>query len=164
MTRYAFNGSVTGRVKRAGPQSIGEALEAIRSANGGELHPQAVVETARPPESLLHHYFEWNDRKAADAYRVDQARALIRSIRVLDDDDRSRPAFLSIRADAGVAYRSIEDVLSNGDLRARLLTQAQRDLDAWTARYQELKEIVELIEPARQELRRRTTGGEEARL
>jgi hypothetical protein len=165
MTRYAFNGSVTGRVKRAGPQRIGEALEAIRVANAGELHPQAVVEGARPPESLLHRYFEWNDQKAADAYRVDQARALIRSIRVIDDDDRSRPAFVSIRADAGVAYRSIEDVLSNGDLRDRLLAQAQRDLDAWTARYRELREIVELVEPARRELRRRVEGpgDEEAR-
>lgn len=166
MTKYAFNGAVAGRVRRAGPQRIGEALEAIRLEHAGELHPQAVVERARPPESPLHRYFEWNDLKAADTYRVDQARALIRSIRVIDDDDdRSRPAFLSIRADAGIAYRSIEDVMNNGDLRERLLLQAKRDLDAWTERYRELREIVELVEPARRELRRRAEGsnGEEAR-
>jgi hypothetical protein len=164
MTQYAFNGAVTGRIKRAGPQVIGEALEAIRLEHAGELHPQAVVEGARPPESPLHRYFEWNDKKAADAYRVDQARALIRSIRVVDDD-RSRPAFLSIRSDSGIAYRSVQDVLSNSDFRERLLTQAQRDLDAWTLRYRELREIVELVEPARRELRRRVEGpnGEEAR-
>jgi hypothetical protein len=165
MTRYAFNGSVAGRVKRAGPQRIGEALEAIRLENAGELHPQAVVEGARPPESPLHKYFEWRDEKAAALYRVDQARALIRSIRVVDDHERSRPAFLSIQADAGRAYRSIADVMGNADLRERLLAQAQRDLDAWTLRYRELREIVELIEPARRELRRRVEGpnGEESR-
>ena len=164
MTRYAFNGAVTGRAKRAGPQLIGEALEVIRLANAGELHPRAVVEDARPPESPLHPHFEWNDAKAAEAHRLDQARALIRSIRVVDDD-RSRPAFLSVRSDIGIAYRSISEVLTSADLRQRILEQAERDLNSWTARYRELKEIVELVLPAQQELRRRVKprGGGEAR-
>jgi hypothetical protein len=166
MTRYAFDRAAPERV-RADPQLIGEALEAIRVASGGQLHPQLVVEGARNPTSLLHSHFEWDDRKAAELHRTDQARALIRSIRVIDEDDQPRPAFLSIRADDGVGYRAYGDVLTSPDLRQRLLEQATRDLDAWTARYRELREIVELVEPARTELRRRVTrrprGGDEAR-
>ena len=164
MTKYAFNGAVAGRLKRAGPQRIGEALEEIRVANGGELHPGPVVESARNEASVLHRYFEWSDPKAAELHRLDQARALIRSIRVVDDE-RTAPAFVSIRGDRGVAYHAIADVITNVDLRDRMLQQAQRDLDAWTARYRELREIVELIEPARRELRRRVEGpgGGEAR-
>jgi len=167
MTTYAFDGAVPGRAKRADPQMIGEALETIRLENGGELHPQAVVADARDAKSPLHRYFEWDDKKAAEAHRMDQARALIRSIRIIDDnDDKARPAFLSIRSDNGVGYRSLGDVLSSRDLRQRLLEQAERDLDAWTARYRELREIVELILPAQRELRRRVArprGGDEAR-
>ena len=165
MTRYAFNGSPSGRLKRAGPQSIGEALDAIRVASGGELHPGPVVDSARDEASPLHRYFEWNDAKAAEQHRLDQARQLIRGIRVIDDDNRSTPAFLSIRDDRGIAYHAVQDVLSSADLRTRLLLQAERDLTAWTARYRELQEIVALVEPARQELRRRVRkpGGEEAR-
>jgi hypothetical protein len=167
MTTYAFDGAVPGRAKRADPQVIGEALETIRLENGGELHPHAVVADARDAKSPLHRYFEWDDKKAAEAHRMDQARALIRSIRVIDDkDEKSRPAFLSIRSDVGIGYHSIRDVLNSRDLRQRLLEQAQRDLDSWTARYHELREIVELIEPARRELRRRVArprGGDEAR-
>jgi hypothetical protein len=165
MTTYRFDGHVAGRIKRAGPQRIGEALEAIRVENAGELHPADVVESARDGASPLHRYFQWDDAKAAREHRLDQARTLIRSIRVIDDEDRSKPAFLSIRADNGIAYRAIADVLSSGDLRERLLAQAQRDLDSWTARYRELKEIVELVLPAQQELRRRVerNGSEEAR-
>ena len=167
MTKYAFDHAAPERV-RADPQVIGEALDAIRVESGGQLHPQAVVADARDPKSVLHPHFEWNDAKAAEAHRLDQARALIRSIRIIDeeDDDRARPAFLSIRADSGVGYRSYHDVLSSPDLRQRLLEGAQRDLDAWTARYRELREIVELVEPARTELRRRVRrprGGDEAR-
>jgi hypothetical protein len=163
MTTYVFNGSPGGGIKRAGPQRIGEALEAIRSASGGELHPGPVVDSARDERSPLHRYFEWDDAKAAAQHRLDQARMLIRSVRVVDDDNRSSPAFLSIRTDHGVAYHSVQDVLASSDLRARLLLQAERDLTAWTARYRELQEIVALVEPARQELRRRVakpSGGE----
>jgi hypothetical protein len=167
MTTYAFDGAVPGRAKRADPQMIGEALETIRLENGGELHPQAVVADARDAKSPLHRYFEWDDRKAAEAHRVDQARALIRSVRVIEDNDpKPRPAFLSIRSDDGFGYHAIRDVLSSRNLRERLLAQAERDLDAWTTRYRELREIVELVLPAQRELRRRVArprGGEEAR-
>jgi hypothetical protein len=165
MTRFVFTGSASGRAKRAGAQEIGEALDAIRLGNGGELHPQDVVEEARDANSPLHAHFEWDDRRAAEAHRLDQARALIRSIRIVDDDNKSRPAYLSIRADDGVGYRALGDIMSSSDLRQRLLAQAQRDLDSWTERYRELKEIVELVEPARRELRRRVRPrvGEEAR-
>ena len=166
MTRYAFDHAAPERV-RADPQVIGEALDAIRVESGGQLHPQAVVAGARDPKSVLHPHFEWNDAKAAEAHRMDQARALIRSIRVIDEeDDQRRPAFLSIRADDGIGYRAFRDVIASVDLRERLLAQAQRDLDSWTLRYRELREIVELVLPAQRELRRRVArprGGDEAR-
>jgi hypothetical protein len=166
VTRYAFDRAAPER-PRADPQLIGEALDAIRISTGGSLHPQNVVAEARNPRSVLHPHFEWNDAKAAEAFRVDQARALIRSIRVIDEaaDDRPRPAFLSIRADDGVGYRAFKDVLSSRDLRERLLAQAERDLESWTLRYRELKDIVSLVEPARRELRSRVKrrGGDEAR-
>ena len=166
MTRYAFDHAAPERV-RADPQVIGEALDAIRVESGGQLHPQAVVAGARDPKSVLHPHFEWNEAKAAEAHRMDQARALIRSIRVIDEeDDQRRPAFLSIRADDGIGYRAFRDVIASVDLRERLLAQAQRDLDSWTLRYRELREIVELVLPAQRELRRRVSkprGGAEAR-
>jgi hypothetical protein len=165
MTRYAFDWTGPERAPRADPQKIGEALDAIRVRNGGQLHPQDVVGDARDPKSVLHPHFEWDVRKAAEAHWLDQARVLIRSIRVIDEDvdDRPRPAFLSIRADDGVGYRAFKEVLASADLRQRLLEGAQRDLDAWTQRYRELREIVEMVEPARRELRRRASkprGGE----
>jgi hypothetical protein len=166
MTRFAFVGVASSHAKRAGAQEIGEAFDAIRLGNGGELHTQDVVEEARDVSSPLHSHFEWDDKKAGHEHRLNQARALIRSIRIIDDDgERSKPAYLSIRADDGVAYRALSDILSSANLRERLLIQAERDLKAWTQRYAELKEIVELVEPARRELRRRMKprGGDEAR-
>lgn len=58
-------------------------LEEIKNRRGGVLEAGHVVEDARPAESLLHRYFEWDDGAAAEAYRIDQARRLIRSVRVV---------------------------------------------------------------------------------
>jgi hypothetical protein len=46
-----------------------------------------VLADARDPESPLHDCFEWDDAKAAAAYRIDQARVLIRSIEIVVTTD-----------------------------------------------------------------------------
>lgn len=58
-------------------------LESIATANGGVLTPDAVVAAAAVPDHPLHGDFEWADRDAAHAYRLDQARAIIRSVKVV---------------------------------------------------------------------------------
>jgi hypothetical protein len=49
----------------------------------GRITPDVVLKDAEKSSSPLHDYFEWNDTKAAHAYRVDQARMLIRSVEVI---------------------------------------------------------------------------------
>jgi hypothetical protein len=48
----------------------------------GRITPARVVENARPVNSLLHDRFEWDDAKAAELHRLDQARVLIASVEV----------------------------------------------------------------------------------
>lgn len=48
----------------------------------GRFAPNDVVEAARDEDSPLHAFFEWDDSLAAEAHRVEQARRLIRSVRV----------------------------------------------------------------------------------
>lgn len=57
-------------------------LAEIEEANGGVLTPDAVVADAKRKDSPLHSQFEWDTKKAAQAYWVIQARQLITSIRV----------------------------------------------------------------------------------
>lgn len=57
-------------------------LKAISSKNNGRLTPKDVVDAARPPSSPLHPFFEWDDETAAESWRIETARELIRSVRV----------------------------------------------------------------------------------
>ena len=60
-----------------------QALQKIREANQGVLRASDVVKAARDPRHVLHKYFEWDDRKASERYRLLQARALARSVKIL---------------------------------------------------------------------------------
>jgi hypothetical protein len=153
MIKYVFKEPLAIKnAKRADAQVLGETLDAIRKERGGRLTPKAVVEAARDEASPLHLHFEWDDAAAAEAYRRDQAREIIRVVRVEDDDGEVRPAYFSVRSKGGQSYAALEDVLSSRDLQLEVRRAAKRDLDAWESRYRELSEICELVQPAQRRL------------
>lgn len=159
MIKYSFRDDQTLTIKHAAsadPQKIGEALEAVAAKGEGHLTPQAVVEVARANRHPLHKFFEWNDEIAAEAYRLDQARTLIRSIHIVDDTKAQAPrAFLSIADKSGVSYRTLSDVMDSVELQAIILKQAERDLLAFEGRYKELRDICEDVRAAREKIAKR---------
>lgn len=57
-------------------------LAELEKAGGGVLTPSAVVRDAKRKDSPLHAHFEWDVKRAAERYWLDQARALIVSVKV----------------------------------------------------------------------------------
>lgn len=79
-------------------QAIAAEMQAIAAeADDGVLLAQNVVEAARNPNSTMHDQFEWDDGEAAAAYRLAQARWLIRKVEVvierIDASIVTAPAF-----------------------------------------------------------------------
>lgn len=70
-------------------EAIRQRLAELELNGGGRLTPAAVVEDAKDPASPLHDCFQWDDEKAAHAHRLDQARSLITSIRIVQKTDRT---------------------------------------------------------------------------
>lgn len=58
-----------------------EALKALEK--DGRLTPNAVVEAAKDKASPLHEFFQWDNKKAAEAWRIEQARNLIARAKVV---------------------------------------------------------------------------------
>ena len=56
-------------------------------AKHGQLTPALVVKDAKRADSPLHDYFEWDDTVAAAQWREEQARQLVRSVRVTIETD-----------------------------------------------------------------------------
>lgn len=127
----------------ADPQVIGAELERIAREGGGEITPDAVVDAARDDKSVIHRHFEWDDATAAEKYRLDQARMIIRSVTIVRDDI-SAPvqAFVSLNGSGGRSYRPIDTVLGSRELRMSALAQARRDLEAFKSRYRDLTDVI----------------------
>lgn len=123
-----------GRVWPVDAQEAGDELDRIREANGGELRPEAVLSEARSESSLLHPCFEWDDSRAAEKYRREQAASLIRSVRVLvvSEDGEKEPARAYIRVlPAGAdkpAYLPRAVVAAEPSLLSQAINEAVSDL------------------------------------
>lgn len=121
---------------------LATALQAIYERHGA-ITPDMVVEAARDPASPLHECFEWDDAAAAQAHRRDQARALLRSIRVnvttetvrlevpyyyrdpsLPGDDQGYVAITKIRSDADIARDVLVDEFSRAAAALRRAREA----------------------------------------
>lgn len=136
------------------PQVIGERLEALRKKHRGELTPEDVVADARPKSSPLHSFFEWSDTKAAEAYRLAQARGLIRSVVVTYTNGLTKAvtarAFVHIDESQTPHYRSLPHALAQENTRRMVLQRAWREFQSWRHRYEEMKEFATLFEVADQ--------------
>lgn len=119
----------------------------------GMLDPHDVVNAARSPDSPLHQHFTWDDSEAAEKHRLHEARQLIRvTIETLpvDGKDVETRTFVSLSSDRKAGgYRLTTTVLSDDELRARLLEDALRELRSFEAKYRALKELSKVITPIR---------------
>lgn len=127
------------------------AIIDLKKKRGALLKPEEVVQEARDPRSPLHPKFEWRDGKAAQKYRLWQARQLIEQVDVeivsSGTVTQTVPAFVSLEVDRkkGGGYRSTVEVLSNRQLRAHRLKQAIAELDRWCTQYRDLNELSGVI-------------------
>lgn len=121
---------------------IGPVLQAL-SEQGG-VTARDVIDAARSSNSPLHPYFEWNDKAAADEYRLYQARSMLRSIRVRYDDaggeQREGRAFEIVRKSPyepeARTYRSFQVLHGDSAFAAQMLGAAFDDLQMWKRKYE----------------------------
>ena len=110
-------------------------LEKLAKQHDGVLLVDHVLDAAADPKCILHKHFQWDNSKAAEAYRRMQARQLIQKCVVTIDKapDVQVRAFVSLATDqiAGGGYRMTAEVLSDEDLKAQLLHDMMVTLTKW---------------------------------
>ena len=131
-------------------QTITQELELVAEQNGGLLRAEDVVEFARDSDTALHARFTWDDSEAARQHRIFQARNIIRAnVRIIPHASEPIRAFVSLiedRKQEGGGYRPMVQVLSDDELRARLVKQASDELRRVRRAYGHLKELATIWE------------------
>lgn len=115
--------------------AVRQAVVALADAKTGILRPEDVIEAARSKSSPLHDFFTWDNRRAADAHRLNEARSLIRQVTVEVSIDKvivQAPYFIrdpSLAPEQG--YRSLGRLRNDEDLaREAILAEFQRAVGA----------------------------------
>jgi hypothetical protein len=117
-----------------------EELERIRAKGGDVVRPRDVVKESKPEDAPLHPAFTWDDKEAADNWREDEARRLIRNVCVeyVGSDLTAEPTYIHVRAAGGPdeqGYRSVSSVRSDEELSAAAESEALAALRGWIRRY-----------------------------
>lgn len=132
-------------------QQAGERIARIEAKSAGLVTATAVVQDARKASSPLHPAFEWDDLKAAEEYRLEQARHLLHSLQVVavkgqTEEPHSFRAYVQVTIDAERGYTNMYRALSDDGLRLQVLTRALHELDTWRERYHELEELTAIFD------------------
>ena len=127
---------------------LGE-VEKIKGKDG-IIHPQDLVEISRPFDAPLHDQFEWNDSKAAETYRIWQARQLIAKVKITVEKVEA-PAFVNIKIEnekgavEEQGYFPIAKVLSNETLKKMAIKEAVREIRYWETKYAQYEELSKIL-------------------
>lgn len=131
-------------------------FEDIRANNNGVLRPKdvlAAATTGRWADELAD-YFDWNDQAAANKYRLDQARKLIRVVRLIVLVD-GKPhveanAYEHVQVSEthyqGGTYVPLIEAVRRPDYRQQLLAKAVQEIERWKAKYAQLEELGDIFE------------------
>lgn len=168
----AYHFKPASRLPRKRAAEIGRYLGRLSERNQRRLTPEIVVADARHRGSPLHSLFEWDDTAAAEAYRLWQARHLLKSVTVVYRDVTPKRSTYPIRAFVNVKsveedtdddriYISTARGMKDEQYREQIIAQALREAETWRSRYllyHELAEICEAIEHTKQKHAKRATA------
>jgi hypothetical protein len=136
-------------------ESIRNALLLIAEKYGGYLNPAHVVDEARDSSHYLHEHFEWDDSVAAESYRLAQAGALIRKVKltIIRKPEATKEIEISTtrayqsresqRTSSG-GYEPIEAIMSDENKREELMQQVLRELSAYRKRYADIVALADV--------------------
>ena len=125
-------------------------LDKIKDDNGGVLTAGIVVQKAKSKRSKLHPAFEWDDAKAADEFRLNQARNMMNSIEVVyPEHPKQRPVRKyhvvtekpKMDQPARKVYQTTREIMQDPIMRDEVLANAIREALSFRRKYAELQEL-----------------------
>jgi hypothetical protein len=128
---------------KADAQRVAEEIQQI----GNDVTPQQIVDRAKDEASELHKCFEWDNEKAADKYRLYQARQVVCHLVIKDSVEKpdSQPIRVFHKTDSTEGYKPFTLIVKDPDEYSKLLERARMELRAFKSKYHSLSELEEIM-------------------
>jgi beta-galactosidase/beta-glucuronidase len=159
MAEAIFRGAY--RPKGVSPEVVVDELVRIYQ-DVEQPTPVDIVEAARPKNAPLHPAFEWNDKKAGEAYRLVQAGQMLRSVYIKTTPSDPSPVrfFLTVQGDDP---RKMHSYLPTTDASSEQIAEVTQrwadDIAALERRLQALGLFVGRVPEIMTELREAVAAG-----
>lgn len=138
----------------ADAQLVAEEIASI----GESATPAQIVDKGRDPGSELHKCFEWDDSKAAESYRIQQARQVVCHLVIRETVREDKPPIrFFFKPESGTGYQPTQAIVRNQDSYQALLKSAMRDLDALRVKYHSLGELERVFDAIEELMRGRAS-------
>lgn len=122
------------------PNITGRMCEELEKTENG-LTAQTLLDANRPKDAPLHKEFEWDDATAAEAYRLDQARYILRSLVIVPSEDKPKETVRAVFTIGDGRYESVRTILATPEKKSALMVVALRELSAVKRKYATLEEL-----------------------
>ena len=132
---------------RTPAEQVGKALLALHQK--GPLTPESLLNAARSAKHPLHGEFTWDDGRAAELYRLQEARYVIRAVAIVEvrsDGGQPQEVRAFVHAEPDTPYVPIAEAMGCPETRHAILERALHELQAWRKRYAALKEFAKVFE------------------
>lgn len=104
------------------------------------ITPENIVAAAKLRTSPLNKYFEWDDKKAAHKFRLQQARMLVLSIGH-DDNGFFTRDYESVVIDDSRCYLPVDQIRSDQSLITQVLESALKEAVYWKTKHQKYSDF-----------------------
>ena len=152
MSKYSWKYNVPADANR-----VGNELEAIYEEHG-KLTPPLIVADARNEDRETHKLIEWDDSAAAESYRQEQARYIMRNIIVVQsspklEEPKEEQKIIKFRAFENVEtedqeryFMPMQVAVGREDTRNYMLKQAMLALQSFRQKYGMIAELAAVID------------------
>ena len=128
--------------KGADAQLVADEIMSI----GDVATPQQIVDKARDEATELHKCFTWDDKVAAEKYRLHEARQITHHLVIQEPEtpegEAPKPPIRFFHQPTnGTGYRSTETIFRNVNQYQQLLETARAELRAFQNKYSRLTEL-----------------------
>jgi len=135
--------------------------EIMRIKHKSGLNAESLVDAARNKTNPLHELFEWNDSKAGELFRLQQARVFINEIKIVVEN-KEIFAFENVNVvfdgKQERQYMEVGEIISNTELRSQVIESAFNQLLYWKSKheqYSEFKKVIKSIDELKEEFEKK---------
>ena len=123
-----------------------DAQKVAEEIGFGKFTPMEVLEKAKDETTELHKCFEWNDSIAAEKYRLEQAKNIIRMLVYKKENKEQQVVRYYAKTETKHVYQPTKQFLVQEDEYQGLLRRALAELEAFKNKYHTLTELESIFE------------------